>query len=379
MRIGTYTLKVEAKGFNRYEKTGIVMNVAATVQENAVLSIGSSTQTVTVEADALHLQTETNEVSNLISGEQITQLATNGRNMVSLTTLGTGVATNIGSFNGVTAQGSGFGLSFNGMRPDHNDWIIDGGEAYDRGSGGKFDLMPTMDALAEFQTLTSNYSPDYGISSGGTITMVLKSGTKQFHGGAWEFNRNGHLRRSHYFSKQSNTPEPELRLNIFGFDIGGPAFIPGIYPKSKSRTYFFESEEWRRYVAGANPTSTATVPNANYPTAGQSLAYQPWNELAASNATGSGSKLNAGVCAPGVPAPCVPGYVCAWFHGDGLGGERGLSGDCCGGWPDPRTSVYEQRDSSQPAGSQRGTVHGDGSDSAPEQQRCQQPAGFHGA
>ncbi len=110
--------------------------------------------------------------------------------MVSLTTLGTGVSNNISSFNGVTAQGSGFGLSFNGMRPDHNNWLIDGGEAYDRGSGGKFDLMPTMDALAEFQTLSSNYSPDYGISSGGTVTMALKSGTKQFHGGLWEFNRN---------------------------------------------------------------------------------------------------------------------------------------------------------------------------------------------
>ena len=88
------------------------------------------------------------------------------------------------------------------MRPDHNDWLIDGGEAYDRGSGGKFDLMPSMDALAEFQTLSSNYSPDYGISSGGTVTMVLKSGTKQFHGGVWEFNRNDAFDADYYFSKQ---------------------------------------------------------------------------------------------------------------------------------------------------------------------------------
>lgn len=305
---GTYTLKVQAQGFKQFQKTGIVVDVAATVPENAVLEIGGNNQTVTVEADALHLQTETNEVSNLITGDQITQLATNGRNMVSLTTLGTGVSTNISSFNGVTAQGSGFGLSFNGMRPDHNNWLIDGGEAYDRGSGGKFDLMPTMDAIAEFQTLSSNYSPDYGISSGGTITMVLKSGTKHFHGGAWEFNRNDAFDAANYFAKQSNTPTPELRLNIFGFDIGGPAFIPGIYPKSKSKTYFFESEEWRRYIAGANPVSTATIPDADYPTAGQDLSYQPWNELAASDSTAS-SKLAAGVCAPGVPAPCVPGYV----------------------------------------------------------------------
>src|ERR1039458_8153520 len=81
---GTYTLRVEAKGFNRYEKTSIVMNVAATVQENAMLKLGSSTQTVTVEADALHLQSETNEISNLITGQQITELATNGRSLTSL-------------------------------------------------------------------------------------------------------------------------------------------------------------------------------------------------------------------------------------------------------------------------------------------------------
>ncbi len=278
---GIYNLKVEAQGFKHFEKTGIVVDIAATVPANAVLEVGASSQTVTVEADALHLQTETNEVSSLITGDQLTQLATNGRNMVSLTTLGTGVSTNIGSFNGVTAQGSGFGLSFNGMRPDHNNWIIDGGEAYDRGSGGKFDLMPTMDILAEFQVLSSNYSPDYGISSGGTVTMAIKSGTKSFHGGAWEFNRNDAFDAASYFAKQSNTPTPELRLNIFGFDIGGPVFIPGIYPKHKSKTYFFESEEWRRYIAGANPVSTATVPDADFPTTGQNLNYVAWNDATA--------------------------------------------------------------------------------------------------
>lgn len=205
---GNYDLKAEARGFNASQINAIVVNVAATVPENVTTAVGAGVQTVTVTADALHLQTETNEVSNLITGQQITQLATNGRNMVSLTTLGTGVANNLPSFNGVTAQGSGFGLSFNGMRPDHNDWLIDGGEAYDRGSGGKFDLMPSPDALAEFQTLSSNYSPDYGIASGGTVTMVVKSGTKDFHGALWEFDRNDAFDAGSYFAKRSGTPTP---------------------------------------------------------------------------------------------------------------------------------------------------------------------------
>ncbi len=274
---GTYNLKAEAKGFNVAATNGIVMNVAATIAQNVTLAVGTGVETVTVQADSLHLQTETNEVSNLITGQQITQLATNGRNMVSLTTLGTGVSNNLPSFNGVTAQGSGFGLSFNGMRPDHNDWLIDGGEAYDRGSGGKFDLMPSPDALAEFQTLSSNYSPDYGIASGGTITMVVKSGTKNFHGALWEFARNDAFDADSYFAKLTDTPTPELRLNIFGGNIGGPVFIPGIYPKSKSRTFFFVNEEWRRFVNGVNPSPQNTVPASDFPTPGASLTYTPWN------------------------------------------------------------------------------------------------------
>ena len=299
LHIGTYNLKADAKGFNPAQTNGIVMNVAATVQQNVQLAIGTGVQTVTVSANALHLQTETNEVSNLITGQQITQLATNGRNMVSLTTLGTGVSNNLPSFNGVTAQGSGFGLSFNGMRPDHNDWLIDGGEAYDRGSGGKFDLMPSPDALAEFQTLSSNYSPDYGIASGGTVTMVIKSGSKNYHGELWEFNRNDAFDAASYFAKLNHSPTPELRLNIFGGNIGGPLFIPGIYPKSRSKTFFFVNEEWRRYIQGVSPSPANTVPASDFPTAGSSLAYTPWNEL-------SSSSLPSGVCNAGVAPPCVP-------------------------------------------------------------------------
>ena len=298
LHIGTYTLQVEAPGFQSYKKNNIILNVAATMQENATLKVGGANQTVTVEAGGLALQQETNEVSNLITGQQITQLATNGRNVVSLTTLGTGVSSMLPSFNGVTAQGSNFGISFNGMRPDHNNWLIDGGEVYDRGSGGKLDVMPAPDVLAEFKTLDSNYSPDYGISSGGTVTMVLKSGTQKFHGGLWEFNRNDAYDANYYFSKRAGQAPPELRLNIFGGDIGGPVFIPGIYNTERKKTFFFWSEEWRRYIQGANPTTTNTVPAANFPTAGQDLAYQPWNE----------SAIPAGksICNPGVPAPCVP-------------------------------------------------------------------------
>ncbi|MGA3009029.1 MAG: carboxypeptidase regulatory-like domain-containing protein, partial [Terracidiphilus sp.] len=311
---GTYTLKVEAKGFEKYVKTGIVMNVAATVQENAVLTIGTSNQTVTVEADALHLQTETNEISNLITGSQITELATNGRSITSLATLGTGVSGTLPEFNGTSAQGSSATISFNGMRTGHNDFLVDGGEIYDRGSGGKLGVMPSPDAIAEFQVLASNYSPDYGIASGGTTTIVLKSGTKDFHGGVWEFNRNDDFDALNWFTKQAAAQNhtapaiPELRLNIYGGNVGGPLFIPVIYPKEKSKTFFFWTEEWRKMIQGSpanltNAPTAAEIPTVADETSAGGFTYVPPVGLAESPGN---NPLGNAVCAAGQKAPCVP-------------------------------------------------------------------------
>ncbi|HEY1499511.1 MAG TPA: TonB-dependent receptor [Acidobacteriaceae bacterium] len=311
---GVYSLKVAATGFEAYQKTGIVMDVAATVREDVTLSLGASTTTVTVQANAMHLQTETSDVSNLITGEQLTEIGTNGRSMISLATLGTGVSSAVPSFNGVSAQGSNESISFNGMRPGHNNWLIDGGEVYDRGSGGRPGVMPSPDVLAEFQTLDSNYQPEYGIASGGTVTMALKSGTRNFHGGAWEFNRNDAFDAASYFSKLNNQATPELRLNIFGGDIGGPLFIPGIYPKERSRTFFFYSEEWRRYIQGANPSAANTLPASDIPTAGAALNYVV--------PAGFKESPNSGICNAGQTAPCVPNTSdpakLALFTTDGL-------------------------------------------------------------
>ncbi|HEX4156583.1 MAG TPA: carboxypeptidase regulatory-like domain-containing protein [Acidobacteriaceae bacterium] len=301
---GRYNLSVQMTGFATFKKRNIILNVAQTLREDASLATGAESQTVTVEANALQVQSETSEVSSLITGQQMVQLATNGRNVISLTSIGTGVSTTNPSFNGVTAQGSTFNLSFNGMRPDHNNWLIDGGEVYDRGSGGKLDVMPSPDVLSEFQVLASNYTPDYGIASGGTVTMVLKSGTKSFHGGAWEFNRNDAFNAYNYFSKNGPTvqPKPELRLNIFGGMIGGPLWIPKVYNKDKNKTFFFWSEEWRRYIAGSNPSEESTMPAADFPTAGQDLVYTPTQAEVAKQAS-----TTPNVCPNGQLAYiCVP-------------------------------------------------------------------------
>ena len=276
--VGRFTLSASVTGFQKFTRTDIVVNTAQTLKEDIGLTVGSEGQTVTVQANALQVQTETSEISNLISGAQVTQLATNGRNVTALATLGMGVSDTLPSFSGVLALTSANGISFNGTRSTHNIYLLDGGELNDRGCGGCFSSLPSIDALAEFQTLDSNYTPDYGIGSGGTILMVIKSGTKDFHGSAWYFNRNEDYDANNYFTNLAGQGRPKFRLNEPGFNIGGPLFIPHIYNTNRTRTFFFVNEEWRKLNQGSAPAVANTIMASNFPTAGQPLAYTPTNE-----------------------------------------------------------------------------------------------------
>jgi hypothetical protein len=271
--IGHFTLGASAPGFREYIKNDIVANVGQTLEENITLTVGSTGQTVTVKAEALQLQTETNEVSTLISAAQVSQLATNGRNISALETLGLGVSSTVPDFNGVVAPGAGAGISFNGTRSSHNIYMLDGGEMNDRGCGGCYTVLPSLDAVSEFQTLDSNYAPDYGIGSGGQILMVIKSGSHDFHGALWEFNRNEDYDANNYFTNLANQARPEFRLNVPGGNIGGPLWIPHVYNDSRKRTFFFVNEEWRRLIRGSTPSVTNTIASSNFPVAGQALTY----------------------------------------------------------------------------------------------------------
>jgi hypothetical protein len=277
--VGNYTLNVSAHGFQKYSKTDIVVNVAQSLEENISLAVGSQEQTISVAADALQVQTDTSEVSTLISGQQVSELSTNGRNITSLAALGMGVSNNLPQYGGIDALTSSNAISFNGARQTHNIYMIDNAEQNDRGCGGCFMNLPSQDAIAEFQTLDSNYTPDYGVGSGGTILMVLKGGTKSFHGELYEFNRNTDYNANDYFNKTGATakPRPTFQLNEPGGNIGGPIWIPHVYDDARSRTFFFVNEEWRKLIQGSAPSPINTILASNFPTAGQSLTYTPWN------------------------------------------------------------------------------------------------------
>src|ERR1035438_6261510 len=273
--VGTYTLSASATGFQKYTKSDIVVNVAATLEENISLSVGSQSQSVQVEANALQPQSQTSEVSTLISGQQVQQLSTNGRNVTALAALGLGVSSSLPQFSGVDALTSANGISFNGTRSTHNIYLLDGAEQNDRGCGGCFMNLPSQESIAEFQTLDSNYSPDYGIGSGGTVTLVLKSGTRNFHGELYEFNRNTDYDANDYFTNKAGQGRPAFHLNEFGGNLGGPLVIPHIYNNDRKKTFFFWNEEARRLIQGSSPAVVNTIMASNFPTAGQNLAYTP--------------------------------------------------------------------------------------------------------
>ena len=271
---GNYNLKVSAKNFETFAQNGIVINVSATARVDVKLTVGAESQTITVSADALTVQADSNVVSTLISSEEISEIATENRNFAALASLGMGVSSNLPDNNTPAAFSSNFSLSFNGLRQSHNIWLIDGGESSDRGGAGGMQIQPSQDAVAEFQVMSSNYPPDYGISSGATISLSLKSGTKKFHGGAWEENRATAYDANPYFNKYkgATNARPAMHYNIYGFNIGGPLYIPHTYNSNKQKTFFFVNEEWRKTSAVAGSTNN-TLPNADRPVAGTNLAY----------------------------------------------------------------------------------------------------------
>ena len=260
LHIGHYTARASASGFKVAEQKNITLTVGDRLRLDFKLQVGSAQEQVTVEANAVAVQTDSGEVSNLITGTQVTQLATNGRSIFTLFALAPGASSLQGDFINPVPVGGDNTVSINGQRAGHNLQVLDGGENLDRG-GSSGSVMPSLDAIQEFRNMTSNYSAEYGLSSAATITEVIKSGTKQFHASAWEFNRNDAFDARNYFN-----PAPakvaELRFNTFGFNVGGPVD----FTAKEHKTFFFYNMEWRKLIQGQ--ILNQQVPLASwYPTA----------------------------------------------------------------------------------------------------------------
>jgi hypothetical protein len=254
--VGFYDITAEVTGFKRFTHKGIKVDVADRLNIDIVMEVGQVSEVVTVQGEQPVVQTETGAVNYLISGNQITELAVNGRNFVQLAQLVPGASsTSRADQIGVGVTGNK-GVAFNGLGQGYSGWLVDGAQNTDVGNQNSLSTYPAMEAIAEFRILSSNYSAEYGTAGGANVVAVTRSGSKEFHGSAYEFFRNDVLDARNFFAP---TRAP-LRYNNFGYTFSGPFYIPGTYNTSKDKDFFFWSQEWRRIRRGV--TVQAQTPTA---------------------------------------------------------------------------------------------------------------------
>lgn len=241
---GSYDITAKSGGFKKFLAQNVILRVAEKARVDIALQVGESTVQVTVEGENVaQVETQSSDLNGVVTGKQITQLELNGRDFKQLITLVPGVSNQTGSDEGgvgVTANNS---YSVNGGRSEYNNWEMDGGDILDNGQNNTLNVTPSIDAIGEFKVLTSTYGAQYGKNGFGTIEVETKSGTRQFHGDAYEFVRNNAF-NSPAWNEQGIAPP--YHKNDFGYTIGGPVFIPKIYNEGKTKTFFFWSQEWRR-------------------------------------------------------------------------------------------------------------------------------------
>jgi hypothetical protein len=262
---GTYDVIVTATGFKKYQAKGVKLDVAQKARVDIPLQVGTISTEVVVEGTSVaQVETQSSDLSGTVTGKEISQLELNGRNFTQLVTLMPGVSNQTGQDEGTVGVYGNVSYSMNGGRVEYNNWELDGGDNMDNGSNSTLNVYPSIDAIAEFKVLTSNYGAQYGRNGSGTVEVETKSGTNKFHGDIYEFVRNDAFNARNYFQSTFWSPGsriPEYKKNDYGYTLGGPAYIPGVYNKDKTKTFFFWSEEWRKDVVPGQ-TFNQVVPSS---------------------------------------------------------------------------------------------------------------------
>ena len=262
----SYDVTVTAEGFKKFAAKGVVLDVARKARVDVTLQVGASSIEMTIEGRYVaQVETQSSDLGNTVSGKEISQLELNGRDFTSLVGLSPGVTNQSGQDEGGEGATT-VAFSINGGRTEYNNFELDGGDMLDNGSNTTLNVYPSIDAIAEFKVLTSNYGAQYGKNGAGTIEVETKSGTNQFHGDLYEFVRNDAFNAVPFGTlpnADGTFSPPAYKKNDFGFTIGGPVYIPGHYNTGKQKTFFFWSEEWRRDLIPANAFSQTIVPTMN--------------------------------------------------------------------------------------------------------------------
>jgi hypothetical protein len=253
IKIGSYSVKAQFKGFRTSEQRQIQVQVQQQVEVNFTLVPGQVTQTVEVSGAAPQLQVQNASVGQVVGSQQINNLPLNGRNYTFLAQLAAGVTQDQEDTRGLGASGS---FAANGLRPAQNNYLLDGiddnADLVDFLNGTAYVVRPPVDAIQEFKVQTENYSAELGRSAGAVLNATVKSGTNRFHGDAWEFLRNDAFDAANFFENSGGQAKGEYRQNQFGATLGGPI--------KKDKTFFFVDYEGTR-IRQATPF-TETVPTA---------------------------------------------------------------------------------------------------------------------
>jgi hypothetical protein len=251
-----YSVAVRKDGFETETIQNIHLDPGQRRDASVQLAVGATTTSLTVEASALQVQTETSDSSSTIDAKEISTLLVNGRNFQALATLNPGVNNTQGNNQ---YQGGGLTstttLSIGGTGTDDTTYSLDGTYNMNTGNYINLNISPSLDAISSFTLLKSNYSARYGTASNSTVLVDTKSGTSVYHGSGWDYLRNSAMDASQYYSQGVKTA---LHQNIFGFSLGGPLQIPWLYNwDRKKKTFFFASDEW--WANSSSSTNTAWV------------------------------------------------------------------------------------------------------------------------
>jgi hypothetical protein len=291
---GTYEVRVKQGNFKEFVAKGVELHVSSTATVDAQLQVGNISEQVTVEANAIQVQTDNATLGGVIEGDQVRELPLNGRSFKQLALLEPGVTPRDGL--NVVQKGllAGSDISVNGNPVTNNLWLVDGVNDNDLGSNRTLLIYPSIDAIAEFKFVRNAYGPEYGQASGGIVSIITKGGSNQFHGSAYYFGRNNALNALPYnFNPTPEGPVP-LKRNDYGFSIGGPI--------KKDKLFFFYSEEW-------NKQKGSSVRNSCVPTVAERAGdfTAAWNEWTSLNSQAQTTTDNPAVDQCNAALPAVPG------------------------------------------------------------------------
>src|SRR6202162_1018047 len=245
----SYEVTISAPGFNTEVKRGVELTVGGLQTLNLTMQVGAVTKTVEVTTEAPTVQLSTSEISAVVNATTVRELPLNGRRWTDMAALQAGVdaiQTQPSFATGSDRGNRGFGqqLTISGARPQQNNYRMDGVSLKDYANGAPGSVLGGnlgVDAIQEFSVLTSNYSAEYGKTSGGIVNAVTRSGTNGFHGSAYEFLRNSALDAKNFF-EAADAPKAPFKRNQFGGAVGGK-IIP-------NRTFFFVDYEGIRQSKG---------------------------------------------------------------------------------------------------------------------------------